>query len=237
MRWSIPLMLSLSCAVQAIPSPEDIASRILCLCNQVRRDAGLRPICLDARLSQAALQHSQEMDRLHYFGHVSPLSESATLIQRMNSAGVYALSSAENLHREAGYGSNSTADNAVRSWMASPIHRRNLLNPHFNKMGLGVAQNGEQFTITQDFAYEAVDVLEKRINSSATGLHVSLFCRVNDGTQSGAVFYQGRRWANWACDFQGQFQVELDLPGPGILAIGQTEGERSWVVETELRVQ
>ena len=129
------------------------------------------------------------------------------------------------------------AEDAVKAWLTSPEHRRNLLNPRFNLVGLGVAQKGDRLTITQDFAYQAVDVLEKRITPAGSGFHVSLRCRVSDGPQLGAVIYQGRRCANWSADAQGFFQVEVDLPGPGVLAIGQTQGERNWSIETELRVQ
>ncbi len=233
----ITLVLILACAAQGAELPEGVAQRIFRLCNQARRQAGLKPLSLDARLNQAATQHSLEMDRLHYFAHTSPVLEFATLAQRINTAGVYCLSSAENLHREQGYLPSQAAENAVKAWLASPQHRGNLLNSRFNLLGLGVSQKGDQITITQDFAYQAVDVLEKQIQAAGSGFHVNLRCRVSDGPQKGAVLYQGHRCANWSADPSGEFKVEVDLPGPGTLAIGQAQGERNWTIETELPVQ
>ena len=233
MKPLLLLVLLLAVPARALDIREVVAQRILLLSHQARQEAGLRPLVLDRRLSQAALQHSQEMDRLGYFGHHSPVADFATLARRMLAVGFYGLTSAENLHREQGYSALRGGDHAVQAWLTSPQHRRNLLNPKYNRMGLGISMVGEQCTITQDLAYSAIEVVEQQVQPRGNGYHLTLHCQVSDGPHQGAVIYQGRRCADWIADAQGEFQVEVDLPGPGTVGLGQAVGERDWVIETE----
>ena len=232
MRGLLLLLALLSAPLSALELPETVAQQVLILSNQARQQLGLSPLSLDPHLSQAAQQHSQEMDRLHYFGHLSPIPEFATLARRIQEFGYYGLSSAENLHREQGYDRVHVAERAVQAWLASPQHRRNLLNPKYNRMGLGLSRVAEQCTLTQDLAYSAIEILQQQ----RSGSRLFLDCQVNDGPRQGAVLYQGRRCANWNADASGHFQVEVLLPGPGTLSLGQAVGEREWVVETEWTV-
>lgn len=237
MKLFLAFVLLLSAPVLASDSREAIAQKILQLSNAARQQAGLRPLALDPRLNQAAQQHSQEMDTLRYFGHNSPRAEFATVSKRVVGFGFYGLSSGENLHRAQGYVPSQAAEQAVQDWLASPQHRKNLLNPKFNRMGLGVSLVGDQCTITQDLAYSAIEVVHQEVKPQANGYHLTLHCRVSDGPQKGAVLYQGKRCANWVADSQGLFQVEVDLPGPGTVALGQAAGERDWLIETEWQVR
>lgn len=40
----------------------------------------------------------------------------------------------------------------VAAWMASPLHRANLLDPHYSFTGLGATRQGALTVYTQDFA-------------------------------------------------------------------------------------
>ena len=44
--------------------------------NRARKDRGLRPLCVDLRLTRAARSHSQEMIERDYFSHSSCDGES-----------------------------------------------------------------------------------------------------------------------------------------------------------------
>lgn len=233
------LALALLSSVPAMASEpqETIARQILLLSNQARQQSGAQSLTLDSHLAGAAQQHSQEMDDLHYFGHVSPVSDFATLAKRVLGFGHYGLSCGENLHRDQGYAPSQAAGRAVRDWLASPQHRKNLLNPKFNRMGLGISLVGDQCTITQVLAYSAIEVLREDVQPKNQGCHLSLSCLVSDGPQMGAVLYQGKRCGNWSANAKGAFEVEVDLPGPGTVALGQTIGERQWLIETEWQVR
>ena len=230
------LTLLLSAPSLAVESTEQISQQILLLSNQAREKAGLKPLQLDIRLTQAARQHAQEMDTLGYFGHESPIAAYATLAKRLNGFGVYGLTSAENLHREHGYGSKQVGQRAVQAWMNSLAHRKNLLNPRYNRVGLGISQRGDQFTITQDFSYMAIEVVQRQVVAKSQGFHLNLKCKVLDGPRHGALLHEGKRYANWKADEEGQFHLDVDVPGPGLISLGQADGERSWIVETEFAV-
>ena len=221
-------------AATAAPNPDNILQRSLDLCNQIRAQNHLNPLILDPRLAQAAQQHSREMDELKYFDHASPVAEYATLHLRLRRTGCYQLSFAENLHRSQGYAASQVAQEAVKGWLASPAHRRNLLNARFNRVGFGLSQLGTQFTLTQDLAYVAVDVLQNQVVAQGLGYHLNLKFQVNDGPTSGAVLYDGKRYLNWEADPQGQVELDFAVPGRGTVAIGQTSGVREWTIETEI---
>lgn len=218
----------------AAPQPDDIAQRTLALCNQVRAENHLQPLVMDPRLAQAAQQHSGEMDQLKYFAHTSPVPEFASLSQRLQRAGCYQLTTAENLHRSQGYTASKVAEEAVKGWLDSPDHRRNLLNPRFNRVGFGVSQVGDQYTLTQDLAYVAVDVVQNQVQPQGSGYRLNLEFQVSDGPTRGAVLYQGKRCLNWEADSAGKVQLEFAVPGPGTVAIGQAVAEREWTIETEI---
>lgn len=236
MKGLLCFLLLFSAPALAQQSPDSIAQDILTLSNQARQKAGQPPLVLDTRLAQAALQHSQEMDSLNYFSHASPVAAFATLAKRLYLQGVYGLTSAENLHREKGYKAGKTAQHAVECWLNSPVHRKNLLNGKYNRVGMGISVVGDQYTVTQVFSYTAIEVLEKKVDPKPQGIHLSLHCKVADGANHGALLLEGKRCANWQADEQGQFKMEVDLPGPGLVSLGQAEGERSWIVETEFQV-
>lgn len=217
-----------------VAAPNNILEQTLALCNQVRAENQLKPLIVDPRLAQAAQQHSREMDDLNYFDHTSPVPEYASLGRRLRRAGCYQLSFAENLHRSQGYAASRVAEEAIRAWLSSPVHRRNLLNPRFNRVGFGLSQKGDQFTLTQDLAYLAVDVLQHRIELQGSGYRLNLTCQVSDGPHQGAVLYEGKRFLNWEADSTGQVQLDFTVPGPGTVAIGQAAGPREWTIETEI---
>ncbi|MBN9414659.1 hypothetical protein ABS71_05130 [bacterium SCN 62-11] len=236
MKGLLCLALLLSAPVFAQTASDAIAQEIFTLSNQARQKAGLPALEMDPKLSQAAVQHSQEMDSLNYFGHGSPLAQFSTLAKRLNLQNYFALTSAENLHRDQGYGTIRAAQRTVQAWLNSPVHRKNLLNGRYNRVGVGVSVVGDQCTITQDFGYSAIEVIEKAVDPKPQGYHVVLHCLVTDGVRHGALLHEGKRFANWEADAQGKFQVEADVPGPGTVSLGQADGERQWTVETEFSI-
>jgi uncharacterized protein YkwD len=121
---------------------------LLSAINETRAAHGLEPLRLDPRLQRAALAHSSDMVRRNYFAH-------GRLVPRLARFGVRARRVGENLAW--GVGSGADARHVVRSWLASPRHRANLLRPGFRRVGLGVrsgafAGHGNALVITADFA-------------------------------------------------------------------------------------
>ncbi|TVR68730.1 MAG: serine protease [Sphaerobacteraceae bacterium] len=124
---------------------EGYESEIMDLVNQERVERGLGTLEFDASLVPVARAHSQEMLELGYFSHVSP--NTGTLGDRLNAAGVQYLSAGENLAYAPSVGV------AHRGLMQSDGHRENILDPSWERIGVGVlsAPDGT-IMVTQLFA-------------------------------------------------------------------------------------
>ena len=115
-----------------------IRAAILCLHNEIRAQNHLPLLREHRRLRRAALGHSRDMVRTHYFEHTSPSGR--TMVDRILAARYvredqgWALG--ENL--EWGTGSLATPRGALEAWMRSPGHRANILQRSFREMGVGV---------------------------------------------------------------------------------------------------
>ena len=118
--------------------------QLLAFANQSRQQAGAPPLTMDAGLSQAARMHAQAMLRAQRLSH--QLEGEPSLPRRL------AATTQLQLEEE---GENVALDydaqHGHEHLMHSPPHRANLLNPAYNVVGLGVARNGEQLYIVQDF--------------------------------------------------------------------------------------
>ena len=114
---------------------DPVAERqMLDLVNEERASAGLRPLIWDERLLPVARQHSEEMFRLKYFAHTSPVS--GTPFDRLKSAGIAYSRAGENL----AYAQSVSV--AHRGLMQSPGHRENILRPEYTHIAIGVISAG-----------------------------------------------------------------------------------------------
>ncbi|AFZ33380.1 SCP-like extracellular (plasmid) [Gloeocapsa sp. PCC 7428] len=134
--------------VDSAPQPSnggggDIAQRVLELSNAERSRVGAPPLSLHPQLMAAAQQHTDLMAQRNEMTHQFP--GQPELGDRISQAGYRWSRVAENLTRR------SSPEEAVSSWMDSPPHRENLLNPELQHLGVGFA-NGFW---TQKFARPA----------------------------------------------------------------------------------
>jgi uncharacterized protein YkwD len=114
----------------------------------VRLAHHVRALHADPRLERAARAHSSKMLRTGLFSH-------GAFDARIRSVGVRAPRIGENLAWAVGRLTQARA--VVRMWMASPEHRRNLLDPGFSIVGVGALRgtfSGRPGTlmVTTDFA-------------------------------------------------------------------------------------
>jgi uncharacterized protein YkwD len=116
-------------------TPDPAAEKqMLDLVNEERANAGLKPLVWDDRLVPIARQHSEEMFKLKYFAHQSPVTGSP--FDRLKTAGVTYSLAGENL----AYAQSVTV--AMRGLMQSQGHRENILRPEFTRIGIGVISAG-----------------------------------------------------------------------------------------------
>lgn len=124
------------------PDSEEVMLKLL---NQERVLGGLPALVADSRLRDVARAHSEEMLRLSYFAHDSPVSGSP--FSRLRAAGIRYGTAGENLAYA------PTVEVAHRGLMNSTEHRRNILLPEFRRVGIGVMRSGFWGrAFTQDFA-------------------------------------------------------------------------------------
>ncbi|SEM10336.1 CAP domain-containing protein [Nonomuraea pusilla] len=120
-----------------------MAARVVSLTNAARASHGCGALRVDARLTRSARTHSLEMARTGRLSHNSP--DGASPWDRMDRAG-YHWGAAENIGT--GYG---TPEEAVRGWLDSRDHRRNILDCGLKAIGVGVASGPGGPWWTQDF--------------------------------------------------------------------------------------
>jgi len=136
---------------EAGPCPTALSeAAVRCEINAIRVQSGLRPMGTTRPLRVAAVRHSRDMVRRHYFAHVSPSGQ--TVSDRARRAGY----GGERLGENIGWGSGSLATPSaiVHAWMNSPPHRRIILTPDFRDAGVGIAHGapsgGDGATYTLD---------------------------------------------------------------------------------------
>jgi len=137
-----------------------IRAAVLCLVNHERARNGESPLLADARLQQAAQNHTNSMAFGDYFEHNGPGGE--TPLSRMRASGyIYSSQMGFEVGENIGWGTlwEGSPHAVVASWMASPGHRANILDAHFRDTGVGVsphppvslAHNQPGGVYTQDF--------------------------------------------------------------------------------------
>jgi uncharacterized YkwD family protein/spore coat assembly protein SafA len=112
-----------------------IESEVIQLTNQERSKNGLKPLAADWQLSRVARYKSADMRDKNYFSHTSPSYGSP--LTMIGNFGIHYRSAAENI--AAG---QRTPNEVVQSWMDSPVHRQNILNPAYTHIGAGHAPGG-----------------------------------------------------------------------------------------------
>ena len=170
-RTLLALAAILAAAVAASPSGareqaagnltarDDLESGVLVQINSLRRQHGLAPLRLNVRLRAAADAHSAAMANRGFFSHESP---DGTIfwkrVARFYPKGSRSYwSVGENL-----LWSSPDVDPAaaLRMWLGSPPHRKNLLTSRWREIGLsaihvtagpGVFNNAPVTVLTADF--------------------------------------------------------------------------------------
>jgi uncharacterized protein YkwD len=118
----------------------DEEKAILELTNKARAAEKLPPLKPNAALFQAARSHSENMAKQDKLEH---LLDGKRVSDRATAAGYDWMEIAENV----AVADDATPKDIVDGWLKSEGHRKNLLNPNFKEIGLGVAKNakGEKY--------------------------------------------------------------------------------------------
>lgn len=177
--------------------------KVVELVNESRLSYGLGVVVEDAVLSRAAQEKAEDMFLRGYFSHDTP--DGVEPWYWIKHEGFEYKSAGENL------AINFTeAEKQHRAWLESPTHRKNVMNPKFDKIGVAVVSGvwkNEETTIVVQFFAESVPVVmlgvpsepvqsrqlvllnQPALEESTRGAYVSLlpFNQYNLRQQSGFV--------------------------------------------------
>ncbi len=111
-----------------------LETKMIALINKERAKEGLYPLRADPQETLVARAHSKDMFARGYFAHVNP--EGKSPFDRMKEANVRFTTAGENLALA------QTLEIAHENLMKSPGHRKNIMNPAFSRVGIGILDGG-----------------------------------------------------------------------------------------------
>lgn len=148
------------------PSTQEIEQFVYEYTNEERRNHGLDELEWDSRLAEIAREHSIDMVENDFYNHTNLKGEDPTdrakrhgyPLHKELGEGYYSEGIAENIATMAtgyvedlGYvedDAESIARALVDAWMDSEGHRENILNPDYDRIGVGVAYDGITYYLT-----------------------------------------------------------------------------------------
>lgn len=145
--------------VRTLGAANELENQLLGELNAIRRAHGLVPLRRSLPLTSAADSHSRSMATFGFFGHSS--RDGSAFWKRVarfygrRGSGMWSVG--ENLLWST---TGIDATEALRLWMESPGHRKNILTPHWREVGLsavtasaapGVFGGHNVVVITSDF--------------------------------------------------------------------------------------
>lgn len=140
---------------------ENRAQQIFELTNRDRVGRGLQPLRWSGSLAAAAQRHAERMSTAGYLMHQYP--GEGNVGQRAAQAGAHFQAIAENI--ATGY----SDEQIEQEWMHSTPHRRNILDPQMNALGVGIVARGGVLYVVEDFAKASEEFspgqVESRIGS------------------------------------------------------------------------
>jgi uncharacterized protein YkwD len=157
-----PLNSQADTASSAQPKQFDTAAeaQLVELLNQARREHGLQPLAVDERLTRAARKHTELIAQHSQLSHQFE-GEPALQIRFSN----------ENLpsDRQSENVALNSLDvaSAHDGLMHSPPHRKTILDPAFNVVGVGVLRSGGDIYVTEDFARKLPEYSGPQAEASA----------------------------------------------------------------------
>ena len=140
-EWQV--VLARPSVMTPLPDWPDAGQDILALVNAARarpRTCGTQafgpaaPLTWNPLLGQAALAHSADMAQKHYFNHKQP--DGSLPADRATAVGYRWVRVGENIAS-----GQRSVEEAVASWLDSPGHCANIMNPSFTEMGAAYAIN------------------------------------------------------------------------------------------------
>jgi uncharacterized protein YkwD len=135
--------------------PKALEQRVFQFTNEARRKNGLPALEPDKTLMTLARGKSDDMIKRHYFSHPDPegktikehYAEKKPAVGGMIGVGENISMGKKSEHDD----TETAARRIVDGFMVSPGHRKNILEPAYTHLGVGISINGADCLITQAF--------------------------------------------------------------------------------------
>jgi len=151
---------SLQGGKREILQPE--AEQVFALANQARAAAGAAPLKWDAALARAARQHCLRMASEGPIAH--QYAGEPDVSARASQAGAHFSLIEENV-------AFAPTPAAIHDgWMHSPGHRRNLLNPDVDRVGVAVVAGRDNLYAVADYERAVPELTEAQVEAAVAGL-------------------------------------------------------------------
>jgi len=139
--------------------------------NLERGKMGHLPLSLDNKLEKIAQSYAQKMADLRFIGHTDPegndqndraTSAGYTIYRYHDNGSLWRIGVGENLAKMPtgtvafqGYINPTDPDSIsgaiMKSWLESSGHRKNMMDPYADRLGIGVAYDGHYYYAVQEF--------------------------------------------------------------------------------------
>jgi hypothetical protein len=136
--------------------------QLLALTNQARAQAGVAPVKWDPALAAAAMKHCMRMAAEGPIGHQYP--GEPDLSERAGLAGAHFSLIEENV------AVGAYPAQIHQGWLNSPGHRRNMLNPDVDTVGIAVVALGEVLYAVVDFEKAVPDRNSAQVEAAVAAL-------------------------------------------------------------------
>ena len=200
-------------AQQAVNSAERL---LFDAANRERIAQGLQPLRWDAALANAAREHAMRMaqrnELSHQFAGEMPLQDRARL------AGAHYTVIAENVAE------GPSAETIHSSWMHSPHHRANLLDPELTAIGISVVSSmdrkygrGEMLFAVQDFSQSVANLNFKQQEQQVVAQLASRGLQVRATDDARKTCPLNRDWVGPQPSVVLRYEASDVIPVPNVL--------------------
>ncbi len=166
--------------------------KMLASINAVRTEMGLSRVILNQNLNTIAQNHSNDMVQRNFFGHRN-LSGETPDDRRLKAN--YPTLVGENL------ADAPTLKAALAGLLRSPIHRANILNPAWTRVGLGITKSSDgNFKVAQEFSAtplsaNSLDTLKTTILTTFNNARTSSQPRIAPLTEETTLLSIATTWS------------------------------------------
>lgn len=136
-----------------LPDLERVQEQIVSATNQFRRQQGLPELKVNQALTKAAQYFADYMARTDKYSHTADGKEPWQRTAEYGYAYCIVLENIAYEYSAEGFRTKDLAQGFMKGWQKSPPHRKNLLDPDVDEIGVGVAHSSRtgRYYAVQDF--------------------------------------------------------------------------------------